>query len=64
MAEHHKRHTTKGETAQNIAVDTTGTVAKVTSAIVGAAALGLVKGLGTALWRSVRPRRSGASRRR
>ena len=59
MAENANNHTasTTGETVQNVAVDTTGTVAKVTSAVVGAAAIGVVKGLGKAVCRSVKPRR-------
>lgn len=48
---------TKGETAQNVAIDTTGTAAKVTGGVVGAAAIGLVKGLGKAVVRGVKPRR-------
>jgi hypothetical protein len=58
MAEKKRRDSTsKGETAENVAVDTTGTVAKVTGAVVGAAAIGLVKGIGKAVWRGFRPRR-------
>ena len=52
-----QQSSTKGETAQNAAVDATGTVAKVAGGVVGAAAIGLVKGLGKAVWRGVRPRR-------
>ena len=58
MAKKEKRHAeSTGERAQNAAVDTTGTVAKVSAAVVGAAAIGLVKGLGKAVRRGVRPRR-------
>lgn len=46
-----------GERAQNVAVDATGTAAKVTAGVVGAAAIGVVKGLGKAVWRGVRPRK-------
>lgn len=45
-----------GERAQDIAVDATGTAAKVTAAVVGAAAIGVVKGLGKAVWRGVKRR--------
>lgn len=58
MAKRKRTHdTSKGETAQNVAVDATGAVAKTTAAVVGAAAIGIVKGLGKAVWRGVRPRR-------
>lgn len=53
----HKSGPSKGETAQNVAVDTTGTVAKVTAPAAGAPVIGIVKGLGKAAWRSVGPRR-------
>lgn len=57
MPEGEERQTpSAGERAQNIAVDTTGTVAKVTASVVGAAAIGVVKGLGKAVWRSVKRR--------
>lgn len=52
-----KSRPSRGEQAQNAAVDTTGAVAKVTAGVVGAAAIGVVKGLGKAVWRGVRPRR-------
>jgi len=58
VAKKEKRHpASTGERAQNVAVDTTGTVAKVVGAVVGAAAIGLAKGLGKAVRRGVRPRR-------
>ena len=46
----------KGERAQDMAVDATGTTAKVTAALVGAATIGVAKGLGKAVWRSVKRR--------
>ena len=52
-----RRTGSKSETAQNAAVDATGSVAKVSAAVVGAAAIGVVKGLGKAVWRTARPRR-------
>jgi hypothetical protein len=46
-----------GPAAQNAAIDTTETVAKVSAGVTGAAAIGVAKGLGRAIWRGFRPRR-------
>ncbi len=52
MAKSETRSSNKGEKVQNAAVDATGAVAKTTGAVVGAAAIGVVKGLTKAVVRS------------
>ena len=44
----------KGATAENAAVDTAGTVARVTGGVVGATVIGLAKGVTKAIVRSVK----------
>jgi hypothetical protein len=57
MAAKKRNKQSKGESAQNAAVDIAATAGKVTGGVVMAAAIGLVKGISRAVWRSVRPRR-------
>lgn len=57
-----KRKPSKGERVENAAVDATATTARVTAELAGAALIGTVKGLGRAVWRGVRPRKTSQAR--
>lgn len=52
-----KKRRDAGTTAQNAAIDTTGAITKTGSAVVTAAAIGVVQGISKAVWRRLRPKR-------